>query len=196
MATWPVAVAQSTALASGDARDERAPAVAVGGPLANNTNLAISEEEKRKRLRSENDGIVTAAELQESRRRRVALETCEAQMIHGMGNGALNAAVQSIGNDVQAIRNDVHAIGATVRNLRRRELNRNGVWTHILVETAGPNPIGVAPPTHPVSRDAVFRMTVAQIVALEAAFNLPPGTFNGVGLAARRDAVLEYLLDG
>ena len=189
MASWPVDVPQTGALTSGDPRDDRAPAVAAGEPLANQTNRAISEEENRKRLRSDNPASVSDAEVQESRRRRVALETCEAQMMNGMGNGAILAAIA-------ANRATIAANGAAIRNIRRRELSRNGTWTHILVETIGGNPVGVAPPSHPVSRGAVLRMTSAQVTALEAAFNLAPGTFDGDDLADRQNAVLEYLLEG
>ena len=214
MASWPVDVPQTGELTSGDRRDDRAPAVAAGEPLANQTNCAISEEENRKRLRSENPATVTDAEVQESRRRRVALETCEAQMMNGMGNGAILAAITANGaaiaaNGAAIAANGaaiaaaaaangaaIAANGAAIRNIRRRELSRNGTWTHILVETIGGNPAGVAPPSHPVSRGAVLRMTAAQVTALEAAFNLAPGTFDGADLADRRNAVLEYLLEG
>ena len=102
MASWPVDVPQTGELTSGDRRDDRAPAVAAGEPLANITNRAISEEENRKRLRSENPATVTNAEVQESRRRRVALETCEAQMMNGMGNGAILAAIAANGAAIAA----------------------------------------------------------------------------------------------
>ena len=182
MASWPVDVLQTGELTSRDPRDDRAPAVAAGAPLANITNCAISEEENRKRLRSVNPASVTDAEVQESRRRRVALETCEAQMMNGMGNGAILAAITANGAAIAAVAAAaaangaaIAANGAAIRNIRRRELSRNGTWTHILVETIGGNPVGVAPPSHPVSRGAVLRMTAAQVTALEAAFNLAPG---------------------
>lgn len=163
MATWPVDVAQSAALASGDPRDERAPAVAAGALLGNSTNSAISEEANRKRLRAVDPNSVTEAEVQ-----------------------ALLAAIQA----------NAAVTRAAIRNLRRRELNRNGTWTHVLVETAGPNPIGFAPQNHPQSQEEVLRMTGAQITALEASFNLDACSFNGGDLAARRNAVLNYLYEG
>jgi len=96
---------------------------------------------------------VTAAELQTSRRRRrVALETYEAQAIFGLGNDGILAAIAANGGQIQ--------------NIRRREKNRIGIWTHILVETPGPNPFGVAPTIHPKSRVEVLEMTVPQIAAL------------------------------
>jgi len=96
---------------------------------------------------------VTAAELQASRRRRrVALETYEAQAIFGLGNDGILAAIAANGGQIQ--------------NIRRREKNRIGIWTHSLVETPGPNPVGVAPTIHPKSRVEVLEMTVPQIAAL------------------------------
>ena len=71
---------------------------------------------------------MTATELQASRRRRVALETYEAQAIFGLGNDGNLAAIA--------------ANGAQNQNIRRREKNRIGIWTHSLVETPGPNPVG------------------------------------------------------
>ena len=203
MATAPVAFAESAPLASGDPRDDRAPAIAVGAPLAVCVSRSIAEENNRKRLILEDPNLVTTEELHQSRRRRVALETCEAQIHHGMGNGAIldavqanAAAIQALAAAVQANGAAIQANGAAIRNMRRRELNRNGTWTRILVETVGPNAIGVAPATHPGSREDVLGMSGPQITALQAAFNLEPGRFDGANLAARRNAVLTYLLDG
>ena len=146
MASWPVDVPQTGALTCGAGvpgctslyyrRGDRAPAIAAGEPLTNISNRAISEEENRKRLRSDNPASVTDAEVQ-SRRRRVALETWEAQMMNGMGNGAILAAIAANGAAIAAA---AAANGAAIRNIRRRELSPNGTWTHILVETIGGNP--------------------------------------------------------
>ena len=210
MATWPVDVPQSNGLESADPRDDLAPAANAGMPFGDITNRAIAEEGNRKRLRLENTGIVTPAEVRESRLRRVALETCEAQARHGMGHGAILAAIQGVKADLQGVkadlqgvkadlqevRADLQAVQATTRNGRRRELIRNGVWTPILVERAGPNPVGEVPPSHPASYELAIAMTDTQITTLERDFNLEPGTFNGATIAARREAVLRYLREG
>lgn len=193
---WPQTIQQTPPLASGDARDDRAPAVVQGTPFGNSTNLAIAEEQNRKRMFVADPTTVTTIEMGQSRRRRVALETTEALITHGMGFGAVLAAVQANGVAIQANGVAIQAMQATMQNLRRREKNRNGTWTRILVERPGANPIGLVPPNCPQSKLDVLSMSAAQIVAFETALNLPPGYFDGATLATRRTAVLEYLCEG
>ena len=64
------------------------------------------------------------------------------------------------------------------------------------MERAGTNPIDAVPPSHPESLEAAIAMTGPQITTLEGEFHLAPGTFNGATIAARREAVLRYLLEG
>ena len=114
-----------------------------------------------------------------------------------VGNGAILAAIQAVEAKLQAVEAKLQAVQASTRNGRRRELIRiGGVWTPILVERAGPNPIGAVPPSHPASHEAALDMTGPQITALEGEFNLPPGTFNGDTIFARREAVFRYLREG
>lgn len=188
MATYPNAFGATAPLLSGDDRDNRSPAIAAGDPFGNNAEHALLEYQTRKRLAEIDSATVTAQELKASRRRLHAIRAVEAEATHGVGMGEVLAAIKANGAAIEAN-------GAAILNIRRRERNRNNDWTPILVERVGDNPVGVAPPHHPASREEVLRMTGAQISNLEAAFNLPVGRFAGADLAARRSLVLDYLLE-
>ena len=182
MATFPANINQTAQLGSLDGRDERAPPIGVGDNVDDQSKLAINEEVNRKRLRDLDPNAVTEDEVKQSRIRRIAVETTEAQVTHGLGNAAILQAIA--------------ATNATVQNIRRREKNRAGTWTPILVERSGNNQIGVAPANFPPSRGSVLSLSGNQITALQVAYNLPVGYFGNGALATRRNAVLDYFLDG
>lgn len=208
---FPSAIAATAPLVSGDYRDERAPDIAAGNAFGNSVTEALLEEDTRKRLREMDPVVVTGDEVKASRLRRVAIETTQAQVTHGMGNAAILAAITNLTNSIDSL-NDridaqgdridaqgdrIEAQGARVQNMRRREKMRNGIWSEILVEFPGRNPVGVAPANQPTSRELVFTMSKQDIEALEAAFNLPVGRLSGYDTAAaRRNAVMEYLTEG
>ena len=182
MATFPAKIDQTAALASGDGRDNQAPAIAKDDPCGDHSEPARVEWSNRKRLRELDEDAVTTGELKESRLRKVAVETLEAQATYGAGNAAILKAIQ--------------ANNAAIQNIRRREKNRAGLWTPILVEKNGDNPVGVVPAMHPQSRGAIFSLSANDVTALEGAFNLPAGRFNAPTLALRQERVLDYLTDG
>ena len=119
MATYPSATQATTPLSSADNRDNQAPPIAAGAVFGDNAEEAKIEYKNRKRMREADPGSVTMAELKESRRRLCAIETVEAQVTHGMGTGAVLAAI--------------FATNAAISNIRRRERNRNNDWTPILM---------------------------------------------------------------
>lgn len=86
---------------------------------------------------------------------------------------------------------------AQFANVRARSLNKFGTpWTPLQVERVGANPVGVLPAIFPASAVALISMTGHQITALQEAFNLPAGYFDGPTLADRREAVREYIMTG
>ena len=71
----------------------------------------------RKRLRERDSTVVTQDEVKASRRRLVAIETFEAQAAHGMGNGAILAAIANLTNHVGNLTNHVTNLANDVANL-------------------------------------------------------------------------------
>jgi hypothetical protein len=198
---FPVAVDESPPLESGDARDIRAPVIAAFEEFGNQVELAAAEVSRRKLLRDIDPNLVTAEEVKQSRRRLVAVETIEAQIAHGVGNVAVMGAIAALGNQVAAYANQVAALGdrmdALLRNQRAREKNRLGIWTPLVVERPGANPMGEFP-DQPLTREAVVALTQVGVTALANRFNLPPEHFGleGTNLPTRRDAVLTYFQEG
>ena len=115
--SYPVAIDQTPALASGDGCDSRAPAIAANENFANQVEAASLELDTRKRLRVEENNVVAAAEVKESRRRLDALKTTEAQVAHGMGNAAILAAVNTLGHRLDGLAgrlDNMRAVGTSV----------------------------------------------------------------------------------
>ena len=120
---------------------------------------------------------------------------------HGMGNAAILQAIADLGDQIANLGD---RMDARMQNLLRREKTRSGTWTCLVVERPGANPMGAVPAHHPATRLAFFEMQTPDIAVLEAEFNFPAGHFSaiigGVGagdaLAARLDALLEYLTEG
>lgn len=186
-------IPETPELASGDHRDSRAPAIQADEAFASQVENAEFEFKIRKRLREHDPNAVTDQELKASRRRLVAIETLDAQISHGMGNGAILTAIHDLAARMDA---RMDALGARMTNIRRRKRNRSGdAWLPILVEHVGPNAVGQPPANFPANREAVFGLNGAAITALEASFNLPAGFFGGGTLAARRVALMDYLTD-
>lgn len=207
---YNVNIAQTTALASGDPRDNLAPAINNGDAFGAQVEDAALEADTRKRLRQRDPNAVTEAEAKASRRRLVAVETYEAQVTHGMGNDAVLTAIADLSAQVNALSAQMtafgaqmngfgaqkNALGAQMTNARIRERNRNMEWIPLVVERGGANAIGVAPAAFPASREALNNLSGAQITNLQDAYNLPAGAFAGANLGARRAAALHYFCEG
>lgn len=191
---FPVDIASTGALASGHYLDIEAPPIAVGDAFGNALDHANLEFDMRKRLHDDVPNSVTCGELRRSRRRLVAVETTVARVCYGNGIAGLGAQMAAKFADLRDLIASLDRQStAQCANLPRRHLNRSMTWTPILVERAGVNPVGVPPAIYPASRDAVLVMTGVQIDALQAAFNLPAGHFDGPNINKRRLAVLSYV---
>ena len=92
----------------------------MGGIRRVRPDVGLLRGRLRGQLRELDEDAVTTGELKESRLRKVAVETLEAQATYGAGNAAILKAIQ--------------ANNAAIQNIRRREKNRAGLWTPILVE--------------------------------------------------------------
>lgn len=123
-------------------------------------------------------------------------QTTKATVLTGASQ-ANATTIQDLQVSIQANATAIEAMQANLRNLRRREKNRERLgWTPILVERPGDNPMGTVPPNHPQSERDVLELQENDIIELERAFNLPPGYFHGSVISERQCAVLEYLYEG
>uniref|UniRef100_A0A7S1Y694 Uncharacterized protein n=1 Tax=Grammatophora oceanica TaxID=210454 RepID=A0A7S1Y694_9STRA len=190
---YNVNIAQTTALVSGDPRDNLAPAINNGDAFGTQMEDAALEADTRKRLRQRDPNTVTAAEVKASRRRLVAVENYEAQVTHGMGNAAVLTAIADLGAQLNARFTELNA---RMTNARSRERNRNMEWIPLVVERGGANAIGVVPAAFPASRESLNNLSGVQITNLQNAYNLPAVAFAGENLASRRIAALRYFCEG